>query len=128
MNVVLYYYYLFYTRILPDDQPYSTVIFTLSLSESFLINGIISLISARFFCYYIDIWPLIGILILLMVVNYLYYYRSDRMKIIIHKRPKFLQSNFFSICITIFFFLTTVSFMFWGPICTKKFLEIYCNK
>jgi hypothetical protein len=38
MEVFYYYYYLFYTKVLTDDEPHATVVFTLSFSESLLIN------------------------------------------------------------------------------------------
>ena len=127
MDVIYYYYYLFYTRILPDDQPHMTVVLTLSVSESFLINSMLSLIGVNFFCYYINMWPLIGVLILLVIINYLYYYRTNRMKTIIKEKPKLLRSNVFSIIITILFFLGTASFMFWVPVYIKHYLEVHCK-
>lgn len=48
MNVLYYYYYLFYTKVLPDDEPHATVIFTLSFSESLLLNGLLDIFSAIF--------------------------------------------------------------------------------
>ncbi len=127
MDVIYYYYYLFYTRILSDDQPNMTVIFTLSVSESFLINGIASLISLKFFCYYINVYPLIGILIMLLISNYLYFYKTNRMKAIVKEKPKIYNSNILSIIITVLFFLGTTSLMFLGPIYIKHYLDVNCQ-
>lgn len=59
MKILYYYYYLFYTKILPDDQPHSTVIFCLSAMESFIVNGLLNIISITIFCYNIPKWPML---------------------------------------------------------------------
>jgi len=127
ISIIYYYYYLFYTRILPDDQPHLTVVFTLSVSESFLINGIINLICTKFFCYPLNKWTMIGILLLILLMNYLYF-NFNRRDVIVGNKPKLLGSHILSILITLLFFLITASFMFWGPIYTQLLLNSHCSK
>ncbi len=127
MKILFYYYYLFYTRILPDDQPYATTVFTLSVSESFFINNLILFFFAHFFCINIGKWTMIGITMLIILTNYLYFYRSGRMKEIVKTKPKFFNNHFISIIITILFFIITSSFIFWGPIYVKNILDGCCK-
>lgn len=127
ISIIYFYYYLFYTRILPDDQPHLTVVFTLSVSESFLINGIINLICTKFFCYPLNKWMMIGILLLVLLMNYIYY-DSNRRNVVLDNKPKLFGSHPLSILITLLFFLISASVMFWGPIFTQVLLHNYCSK
>lgn len=123
MKVLYYYYYLFYTKILPDDEPHATTVFTLSVSEGFVMNGILQISLARFFCMSIDKWLMIGILVLLIGINYFYFHRAGKAKEIVKLKPKVLNSNKLSILFTILFFIITLSFLFWEPIYVKQVLE-----
>lgn len=122
MNVLYYYYFLFYTKILPDDEPHATTIFTLSLSESFLINVIIDILISYFYCTFISKWTMIVITLFIMVINYFLFYRTGKAKNIIKLKPKIFNSNSLSIVFVILFFIITSSFLFWGPILVKQIL------
>jgi len=114
MKVLYYYYYLFYTRVLPDDEPHATVIFTLSFSESLLINYAIDFLAVHLFCkYLLSKWSMIAIFLLIVGINYLVFHRTGKNKEIIERKPTFLGSNRLSIVITLLFFLATTSFLFW---------------
>lgn len=104
MSILYYYYYLFYTKVLPDDQPHSTVVFCISLMESFIINGLLNIASILLFCYNISKWPMIGVLIAIIISNYQIYYRSKRMERIIDEKPKLFNSNIASVVFSLFFF------------------------
>jgi len=127
MKVLYYYYYLFYTKILPDDEPHATTVFTLSVSEGFFINGILQIFLARFFCMPLNIWPMIGVLVLLIFLNYFYYQRSGRAKEIVKTKPMFYSNHKFSIVLTLLFFIVTSSFLFWEPVYIKQIMENYCR-
>ena len=114
MNVIYYYYYLFYTRVLPDDEPHATVIFTLSFSESLLVNYMIDFAGAHLLCKFLTgKWLMIAIFVVIMVINYLIYHRTGKNKQIVENKPKFFNSNKASVVITGTFFLVTTSFLFW---------------
>jgi len=81
LNILYYYYYLFYTRVLPDNQPHLTVIFTLSFSLSLLINGLLSIILVYVFNYNMSEYMMIGIFSIIMAVNYLVFYRIEKGKL-----------------------------------------------
>jgi len=115
MDVLYYYYYLFYTRVLSDDEPHATVIFTLSFSEALLVNYTVDFIAVHLLCkYLLSKWSMIVIFLLIMGINYLIYHRTGKNKEVVERKPKFFGSNKASIVATIFFFLVTTSFLFWA--------------
>jgi uncharacterized membrane protein len=122
INVFYYYYYLFYTRVLPDNQPHSTVIFTLSFSLSLLINGLLSLIASYVANYNLSNYIMVGIFVIIMILNYLVYYRTEKGKRLVIEKPKFFNNHKLSILFTLMFFLITTSFLFWVPILIKNIL------
>ncbi len=122
MNVFYYYYYLFYTKVLPDNQPHSTVVFTLSFSLSLLVNGILSIIAAYVADYNMSNYIMVGIFVAIMVVNYLVFYRTGKGKRLVKEKPKFNNSHKLSVLLTSVFFLITTSYLFWGPILLKSIL------
>ncbi len=127
MSILYYYYYLFYTKILPDDQPHSTVVFCLSLMESFIINGFLNIVSILLFCYNISKWPMIGILIAIVIVNYFYYYKSRKMERIIVEKPKLFNSNTASVVLSVVFFLFSLLMIVTAPFYSKYLLERFCS-
>jgi hypothetical protein len=122
MRVFYYYYYLFYTKILSEGKPHATTIFTLSMSQSFILIGIIDLIITQTFCISIGKWKMIGLTLIVILANYFIYGKSGKNLEIINSKPKFFNSNFLSIIITILFFVISVSVLFWGPVYTKNVL------
>lgn len=122
MNVFYYYYYLFYTKVLPDNQPHSTVVFTLSFSLSLLVNGLLSIIAASVANYNMSNYIMAGLFVMIIVVNYLVFYRSGKGKRLVKEKPKFYNNHKLSILLTFMFFLITTSYLFWGPILLKSIL------
>jgi hypothetical protein len=123
MSVLYYYYYLFYTKILPDDEPHATVIFTLSFSESLLLNGLVDIVYAHMFCKTVEILIMVSIFVILLLINYITYLKGKISMSIVDKKPKFFASHKLSIAITVVWFLATSSFMFWKPIYVQKILD-----
>ena len=123
MNVLYYYYYLFYTRILPDDEPHATVIFTLSFSESLLVNGILDILAAHLLCKKLEMWLMIGVFVVLIIFNYLIYSRTKKSRLVVENKPQFFNSHKVSIMVTLLWFVATTSFMFWKPVYVKEVLD-----
>lgn len=123
LNVLYYYYYLFYKKILKDPEPHLATILALSFSESLLINGSADILSVNFFCKKIGKWPMIGVLIILLALNYIYYNKSKKAQTIIKEQPVFLNSHYLTVIIILSFFILTASWMFWGAPYSKSVLE-----
>lgn len=115
MEVLYYYYYLFYTRVLPDDEPHATVVFTLSFSEALLVNYAVDFLAVHLFCeYLLSMWSMIGVFLLILGVNYLIFHRTGRNREIVERKPSFFGNRRLSIVVTLLFFVTTTSLLFWG--------------
>jgi len=127
MDTIYYYYFLFYTEIIPDDQPHETTIFVLSFQEGFLFGVILDVLSMIFFRYDLIFILFACVFIFIWSINYFYFYRSGRCKQIVKDKPKIFGSHEISKIITIIFFAVTTSSLFWGPFLTKYLHDIYCK-
>ena len=122
-KVFFYYYYLLYTRVVPDYTPYSTSVFVFGILLSFLINGIVNVISASFFCMWIGKYPMLGIAVLSLIISYLLCAKYGKGEKIVSEKPRFWGSHRLSIMIVLVSSLAVVSWLFWGPIYTRNLLE-----
>jgi hydrogenase-4 membrane subunit HyfE len=120
LNVLYYHFYLFYVKF--DPEPEVTTLLSLSACQSFLINGILDFLALKFFCYQIPVWIQFTMTLVFIFLNYLLFYRTNKVKQIIKSKPTILNSKALSIISTILFFLITVSWLFWGPIYGKHLL------
>jgi hypothetical protein len=123
LSTFYYSYYLFYKNILKDPEPHVATILSLSFSESLLMNGLIDIIALKYYCYEIKVIVQFALTILIVFINYFFYHKSGRNKIILKEKPILARSKVFSITITILFFLITASWLFWGSIYGKYLLE-----
>lgn len=80
LKVFYNYYFIFYTKILPDNQPHSTVIFTLGFTYALIVNGIINLLLAFLFGFALEKWVMISVFVLIIIGMYFSYYRSGNGK------------------------------------------------
>ena len=48
MDVLYYYIYLFYAKVMPDDYPHSNTVWALGAASAFIINGLIDIPLAYF--------------------------------------------------------------------------------
>ena len=123
MKVLYYHYYLFYTKVLPDDEPFATTLFTLSSSISFAIDFLIRYVLANKYCQSFGTWPSVLLFTLILAINYLIFNKDHKAREIVRSSPKYLGSNLLSVSVTVLFFLITTSFLFWGPIYLKDVLD-----
>ena len=128
IKVFYYYYFLFYSKVLKDNEPHLLTTLALSASEGFLINGILQISLSRFFCIPMDKWLMIVVPVLLIGANYFYYHKTDRAKEIVKTKPMFYSSHRLSIILTLLFFIATLSFLFWSPVYVKQIIEEYCGQ
>lgn len=123
MDVLYYYYFLFYTHVLPDDEPHATVVFTLSFSESLVVNGLFNIVIAKVFCLQMELWPMLITFIIVLGINYLVYSRNKRGSEIVKNKPQFFSSKSVSVLVTATWFLVSLSFMFVTPFYIKEILD-----
>lgn len=116
LNALYYYYYLIYTKIIPDDEPHATVIFTLSVSEMMILNFLLEFYLIKVHCVSLSMWFSVGILIIISFFNIIYYGLSKRGKAIVKIKPQFFNSHILSVIITALIFIAAIICMIFGSI------------
>ena len=125
MDVLYYYIYLFYAKVMPDDYPHSNTIWALGFLFSLIINFSLDMGLAFFFGYTLSVFQMVSITALLMLLFYFKYYKSGKGKRIVKKeKPKFFGSNTASIILTILFFLIGMFFLFFSADIVREILEM----
>ncbi len=125
MDVLYYYIYLFYVKVISDNQPHSNTIWALGFLFSLIINFSLDMGLAFFFGYTLSVFQMVSIAALLMLLFYFKYYKSGRGKQIVKKeKPKFFGSNTASIILTVLFFLISMLFLFFKVEVMIKILEM----
>lgn len=127
MDVIYYYCYLFYKRILKEDEPHALTVWAIGFGEGFFVSVICDIFLIKFYCAKMDKWLMIGIGAIFLLFNYFYFFKSDKGKRIVISKPTFFGSPKISILITITFFFILISSMFWGAFYSKYLLETYCK-
>lgn len=123
IKILYYYFYLFYTKILPDDQPHTTVIFTLGLTFSFVSNALINITLAYFFKFALNKYEMIGVFLLIILILYFSLYKNGKgKKIVSIEKPK-LYNNTISIIATLLFFILGILCIFSDPYLTNLILQ-----
>ena len=124
MDVLYYYIYLFYAKVMPDDYPHSNTVWALGVIFSLIIKGLIDIPLAYFFNCYLSIIQKVIIIIIVMTLFYLKYDRSGKgIRIVEKEKPKFFGSNTASIILTILFFLIGMLFLFFKADVVREILE-----
>ncbi len=125
MIKVLYYsYYLFYTKIIPDNEPHATTIFTLSFTESLIANGIINICLVFSLNTSLNKWIMVLLFLLVLVFNYLFFNKNERGKKIVERdKPLLCNSKVLSVSFAFFIFLLGLLCMFFVPILSRTLLE-----
>ena len=125
MDVLYYYIYLFYVKVISDNQPHSNTIWALGFLFSLIINFSLDMGLAFFFGYTLSTFQMASITALLMLLFYFKYYKSGRGKRIVEKeKPKFFGSNTVSIILTVLFFLISMFFLFFSADIVREILEM----
>nr|WP_314290601.1 hypothetical protein [uncultured Capnocytophaga sp.] len=128
MDVFYYYIYLFYAKVMPDDQPHSRTVWALGAASAFIINGMIEIPLAYFFNCYLSAIQKIIIIIIVMTLFYLKYDRSGKgIRIVKKEKPKFFGSKIASIILTVLFFLISMLFLFFKAEVLREILEMNKN-
>ena len=123
IKVLYYYYYLFYTKILPDNQPHATVIFTLSLTLSFILNVLINITLAYFLQFALNQYEMIVVFLFIILILYYSFYKNGKGKRIVSiEKPK-LYNNTISIIATLLFFILGIICLFIDPDLTRFILK-----
>ncbi len=80
MDKIYYYYYHFYTKVIKDNQPHSTVVFVFGFLLSVILIDILNIFLTVFFKHAIALWMMLSFGFIFIFMIYLKYYRSWRGK------------------------------------------------
>jgi len=121
-NSFYYHLYLFYTRVIPDDEPHATVVFTLGFTEGLFVNALLKIFLANSFCFGYGKWIGLGIASAIIVFNYFFYIQGGRGKKIIDEKSQSTSLSKLSMLVTALFAILSVSFLFWGSFYVRDIL------
>ena len=125
MDVLYYYIYLFYAKVMPDDYPHLNTVWALGVTSAFIINGLIEIPLAYFFNCYLSTIQKVIIIIIVMTLFFLKYDRSGKgIRIVKKEKPKFFGSKIASIILTVLFFLIGMLFLFFKADVLREILEM----
>lgn len=124
LDVFYYCYFLYYKKLLRDPDPHFFTLASLSFSESLIFVGIMNFIAVKFYCYILQTWIQFSVYLLILFLNYRFYWKNDRNEQIIEDKPSIGNSPALSKLITFLFTLITISWLFWGPILGKHLLSL----
>ena len=125
MDVLYYYIYLFYAKVMPDDYPHLNTVWALGYLFSLIINGLIEIPLAYFFNCYLSTIQKVIIIIIVMTLFFLKYDRSGKgIRIVKKEKPKFFGSKIASIILTVLFFLIGMFFLFFKADVLREILEM----
>jgi hypothetical protein len=127
MKVLFYYYYLFYNKLFPEADPQLTAILVLSFSESTVIIIGYNLIFGYLFCSILTKYYMMGITLMIVLVNSLFYLTPKNIKDIIKAKPSFYGNHKLTVALVGFFFILTISSIFWRSDLSDFILE-NCQK
>lgn len=117
-------YFLFYKSTIKDPEPHFATVLGLSFNESLLLNGSMSIIALKWFCFRVEVWFQVLLTALIILFNYLIYHKYGRARIVIEQKPLIGNSKKLSVIVTWLFFVITSSWLFWGPIYGKYLLGL----
>ena len=113
-DVFYYYYYLFYSKVLRDSEPHLLTVMVLSLSEGLIVYYTADVLGVHLFCEFVfGKWYHIGVVVIIIGINYMVYHKTNRAKKLIEMKPMFFQNRRLSIVLTLLFFLISLSLAFW---------------
>lgn len=123
-DVIYYQAYLFYSKVLKEDDPHFTTTWAVGIVFAFFITFNLRIIKDMYTCY--DYSTVIYFIFSMGIVFfvYLYYSHNNRREHIIKTKPLFKNSILLSRCITIIYFTVCASMLFIGPILGKHYNDL----
>ncbi len=121
---VYYCYYLFYTKVIKDNQPHSTIVFVVGFLLGLIINGILNIFLALTFKSMLGEWPMISINVFLIFLTYLFFYKTGRGKRIVEERSVLeIGYNRQQLVLAITLFVLGMIALLLEPLLTKPLLD-----
>jgi len=117
MIAALYYQiFLYNSRIIKESDPHLRSCFIMSLSEGFILNGILDFISLKYYCFRIDFRIYFGITVIIFIINAIYFLLYKKGMQIVDDKPLYFNSKRVSSICAFFFFFVSNTWVIWGGI------------
>lgn len=114
MRAIYYYTYLFYKKILKDDDPHLLTFMAISITMGLLVNYSLNTILVVLTCKMIHTkFSMIAVGLATIMFNYLLYIKNGRYKLWCSKPILFWDSSKLTILIVILSYAIPLSFPFW---------------
>jgi hypothetical protein len=125
--MIYYGYYLFYQKILKDNEPHLLATMAMGSSISFPMVTLVNYFSLLNNCEYLGKLQMFSIAIIILALVSLYFHGTGRAIRIVDKWKVYTVARAKLNIVSWSFFLFTASFLFWGPVILKKISSLYCN-
>jgi hypothetical protein len=125
LDVLFYNYYLFQTKVISKrgKEPFAMTVFTLSMTEYFLIFPLFDIIFIKLFCKDPNKFVMALPFIVIIATNYFVYQRSGRSRKVVGKKPCLWGNKKLSITFAILFTVVSYVLLYIGVIYAHKFFE-----
>lgn len=127
MDIIFYQAYIFYARILKEQDPVFNATWGIGAVQGFVLGFLTDILAVKFYCHEIPTFYLFVISIFIVFLNYLHFMRSKRYHKILQQKPLYKKNKHLSAVITILFFALGVGSMFIGPILSKYYWDKLCH-
>ena len=122
MDKIFFNYYLFYNKILNDDTPIVTAIFSMSASIGFILVNSINFVLVYSSLEILSKNQILIFMGIVISINFIIYYFRGRGKLIIEKNYINSDNRKREKILVFLFFLISVGFIIGGPILTRYFM------
>lgn len=114
MKVLYYYYFIFYSRIYKQSDPYFFATTSLSVTTGLFITYMMDLFYVQFNCKFIENKTIhLSIYGVIFIINLWYFLQKRNGITVVKEKPKFFNHNGISVFVAITFALLSISFPFW---------------
>lgn len=120
-RVFYHYYYLFYSNVLVQPDPHFETVLALSAMQALWINAILDTFSVVVFCHKIGKWPMIGVLAVILFVNFKQHKESNEKHT--SNEINFFSNHTITVFIVIVFSIIGISWLFWGSFFSRSVLQ-----
>jgi hypothetical protein len=124
-KVLYYYYYLVYTKYIPDPSPRGTTVFVLGFSLASIIYPIIGCVNGYFKISLFYKNPVISIILPIIVLIYIIYFRKSIHKEITNEYPILFKSKKITVILVIGYTAFSMACLFIGIVLSRYFWENY---
>lgn len=124
IDVLYYYYYLFYKKIWRDNDPHLTTVLSLGFIFSIIINGIIDLMIVFAFGVFLNKYQKIAIALSAIIIMYIIFIKNKRGVYIVKGESQLIYNHLISIVISISFLTIGLLFLFFKADIIRAILNL----